>query len=46
MLTFFHHAVAQGFTGDDQMTMLQVSDQADALLGALFAARGGALDDD
>ena len=46
MLAFLHHAVAQGFMGDDQMTMLQVSDQADALLDALFAARGDALDDD
>lgn len=40
MLTFLNHSVAAGFMGADQMAMLHVADDADALLDQLLAARG------
>jgi hypothetical protein len=42
LLRFLQHAVAEGFMGEDQMTMLHVAQQPDALLDALAALRGAA----
>ncbi len=42
MLSFLNHSVAEGFMGPDQMAMLHVADDADALLDQLLAARGTA----
>ena len=45
MLQFLHHAVAEGFMGDDQMTMLHTDDDAERLLGTLLARAGDPTDD-
>jgi hypothetical protein len=40
LVAFLQHAVAEGFMGEDQMAMLQVAQDADALLDALANLRG------
>jgi uncharacterized protein (TIGR00730 family) len=45
MLQFLHHAVAEGFMGDDQMAMLHSDDQVDRLLDTLAAQAGDPGDD-
>ncbi len=45
MLQFLHHAVAEGFMGDDQMAMLHTDDQVERLLGTLAARAGDPTDD-
>ncbi|OYU72501.1 MAG: Rossman fold protein, TIGR00730 family [Burkholderiales bacterium PBB5] len=42
MLQFLQRRVAEGFMGANQMAMLLVADEADALLDALLAQRGTA----
>ena len=46
LLDFLRHSVAQGFMGDDQMTMLHTDTDAESLLDTLFAARGSTAGDD
>ncbi len=45
MLQFLHHAVAEGFMGDDQMAMLHTDDQVERLLDTLAARAGDPTDD-
>ncbi len=42
LLAFLQHSVKQGFMGDEQMATLQIAEDADQLLGALWAARSDA----
>ena len=46
MVSFLTHAVAEGFMGDDQMSMLRVDDDAERLLATLLADRGDLTGDD
>ena len=46
MVAFLTHAVAEGFMGDDQMSMLRVDDDAERLLDTLLADRGDLTGDD
>ena len=46
MVAFLTHAVAEGFMGDDQMSMLRVDDDAERLLATLLADRGDLTGDD
>ena len=45
MLQFLHHAVAEGFMGDDQMAMLHTDDQVERLLDTLATQAGDPSDD-
>lgn len=46
MVAFLTHAVAEGFMGDDQMSMLCVDDDAERLLATLVADRGDLTSED